>query len=215
MKFGYVRVSTRAQNETRQVQKLQEAGVAESNILVDKATGKDFERDSYRLLKEKVRAGDEVYFLSLDRLGRNYDEMQREWSWFLNKGVGVAILDFSLLNTTGAQVDGLDNKFVAELVFKVMAYLSEKERIQILERTAQGRAVAQAKGVKFGRPPVKLPEHFDTLVMNWKSREMRLCDCVAQSGLKRASFVKYANIRYEVLRNGGDLPVLVSHVSSI
>lgn len=215
MVFGYGRVSTKSQNEERQLQALLAADVAKENILIDKATGKDFDRDNYKLLKAKVREGDTVKFLSLDRLGRNYTEIQSEWLWFADKGVGVVILDFSLLDTAGVQDDGLDRKFVASLVFHVMAYLSEKERVQILERTAQGRAVAKSKGVKFGRPPVKLPEHFDTLVMNWKNREMRLCDCVAQSGLKRASFVKYANIRYEVLRNGGDLPVLVSHVSSI
>lgn len=175
---------------------LLESGVELSNMLIDKSTGKNFDRPQYLLLKEKVREGDTVVFLSLDRMGRNYRETQKEWEWFADKGVGIEILDFPMLNTTNIKDKGLDSRFVADLVFKVMAYLSDKERLKILERTEQGRAIAKDKGVKFGRKPIVLPAEFDYYVTEWKRHRLSLKECVEQSGVKRTSFVKYANQRW-------------------
>lgn len=165
MKYGYVRVSAVDQNEDRQLFEMQRMGV--ELIYSDKQSGKDFNRPHYNELVSKLRKGDTLYILSIDRLGRNYKEIQEQWQILTKlKEVDVVVIDMPLLDTRTAK--DLLGTFIADLVLQVLSFVAQNERENIRKRQEQGIKAAMQKGVKFGRPAIKAPDNFDALVRQWR-----------------------------------------------
>lgn len=189
--YGYIRVSTREQNPERQFAAMREAGIDEAFILVDKASGKSFDRPQYQLLKQILRAGDALVITSIDRLGRNYRQIQEEWQWFCDNGIGVKVVEMPLLNTAGCDSD-LTRKFIGDLVLQVLAFVAQQERDNIHERQKQGIAAAKAKGIPLGRKRVLPPQGFEVIVNQWRCGEIDFKTALIRSGLARTTFYKLA-----------------------
>ena len=166
--YGYGRVSSTEQNADRQVLRLRGVGVAEKNIFVDKQSGKDFERPQYKKLMKKLKPGDLLYVLSIDRLGRNYVEIQEQWRILTkDKGVDIIVMDMPLLNTRNGK--DLLGTFIADLVLQILSFVAQTERENIKTRQAQGIAAAKLRGVRFGRPQKPLPNNFVVMFDKWQS----------------------------------------------
>ncbi len=171
--YGYIRVSSRDQNEDRQWVALSEAGVPEGNVYPDRQSGKDFNRPQYQKLLRKLKKDDLLYIKSIDRLGRNYEEIQRQWRLLTKeKGVDIVVLDMPLLDTRRGK--DLMGTFLSDIVLQVLSFVAENERTSIRQRQAEGIAAAKAKGVQFGRPPTPLPANFAEVHKAWRSRKMTL-----------------------------------------
>lgn len=169
--YGYIRVSSKDQNEDRQLIALNEAGVKTENIYMDKQSGKDFNRPNYKRLLKRVKKDDLIYIKSIDRLGRNYAEIQNQWRLLTKeKGVDIVILDMPLLDTRRGK--DLMGTFLADIVLQVLSFASENERTNIRQRQSEGIAAAKAKGIRFGRPPKPLPENFYNIYCRWKQGEI-------------------------------------------
>ena len=169
--YGYIRVSTREQNEDRQWIALREVGVPEKNILLDKQSGKDFHRPQYRRLVRKLKKDDLLYIKSIDRLGRNYGEILEQWRLLTKeKGVDIVVLDMPLLDTRRGK--DLMGTFLSDIVLQVLSFVAENERVNIRQRQAEGIAAAKARGVRFGRPPKPLPENFHSVYQRWKAGKL-------------------------------------------
>lgn len=167
--YGYVRVSTRSQNEARQLIAMKEYGVEDELIVVEKQSGKDFDRPRYRELLKKLRAGDTLVIKSIDRLGRNYTEILEEWRVLSkNLGVSIVVLDMPLLNTQENQE--LVGQLLTDMVLQIFSYVAQNERENIRSRQAEGIAAAKARGVRFGRPRIPLPEKFEEVAGLWQGR---------------------------------------------
>ena len=193
--FGYARVSSKDQNEARQVSALLDFGVNERELYVDKQSGKDFNREQYQLMLRNIRKGDLVVFLSLDRMGRNYTEIREQWNYLTNAlGADIKILDMELLDTR-ANDNSLDRKFICDLVLQILSYVAEKERINIRHRQEQGIREARKRGVHFGRKAIVLPENFDSVVEQYKNGEISPKNAIAVLGMTRSSFYKQLNLR--------------------
>ena len=165
--YGYIRVSTREQNEGRQLIALHEAGVPKKNIYMDKQSGKDFERPQYRRLLRKLKKDDLLYVRSIDRLGRNYEEILEQWRIITKeKDVDIVVLDMPLLDTRRGK--DLMGTFLADIVLQVLSFVAENERTNIRQRQAEGIAAAKGKGIRFGRPPRPLPENYHDAYRRWK-----------------------------------------------
>ena len=189
--YGYIRVSTREQNEDRQWIALREAGVPESNILLDKQSGKDFLRPQYRRLVRKLKKDDLLYIKSIDRLGRNYGEILEQWRLLTKeKGVDIVVLDMPLLDTRRGK--DLMGTFLSDIVLQVLSFVAENERANIRQRQAEGIAAAKARGVRFGRPPRPLPENFHSLHRAWRAKTMTLRQAAGACGLPVATFYSKA-----------------------
>ena len=157
--YGYVRVSTKDQNEERQMIAMNEYGIAKSKIFMDKQSGKDFDRPQYKRLIRRLRPGDVLVIKSIDRLGRNYDEILEQWRIITReKGVGIVVLDMPLLDTS--QGRDLTGTLISDIVLQLLSYVAQTERENIRQRQAEGIAAAKARGVHMGRPPIKTPESF-------------------------------------------------------
>lgn len=198
--YGYVRVSSSDQNEDRQMIALREVNVSEKNIIIDKQSGKDFERPNYKKLVRKLKAGDLLYVLSIDRLGRNYKEIQEQWRLLLQeKGIDICVLDMPLLDTRNGK--DLMGTFIADLVLQILSFAAQSERENIKKRQAEGIAAAKAKGVKFGRPEKEVPEHFGKLVRAWEQKKLPLSEVLKQCNMSEATF--YRRLReYRLTRDG-------------
>ena len=171
--YGYIRVSTREQNEDRQLIALCEMHIAESNIFIDKQSGKDFNRPQYKRLVRKLKKDDLLYIKSIDRLGRNYREIIEQWRLLtLTKGIDIVVLDMPLLDTRRGK--DLMGTFLSDIVLQVLSFVAENERTNIRQRQAEGIAAAKAKGVKFGRPPKPLPHNFHEVHGAWRAKKMTL-----------------------------------------
>ena len=165
--FGYIRVSARDQNEERQMIAMRELAVPEAHIFMDKQSGKDFQRPQYRRMVKKMKAEDLLYVKSIDRLGRNYEEILEQWRILTkDKGIDIAVLDMPLLDTRRGK--DLMGTFLSDIVLQVLSFAAENERTNIRQRQAEGIAAAKAKGVKFGRPPLPLPENFYQVHQDWR-----------------------------------------------
>lgn len=187
--YGYVRVSTREQNEDRQLIALREAAVPEQNIFLDKQSGKDFNRLQYKRLVKKLRPEDLLYVKSIDRLGRNYEEIQNQWRLLTKeKGVDIIVLDMPLLDTRRGK--DLVGTFLSDIVLQVLSFVAENERTNIRRRQAEGIAAAKARGVRFGRPRTKPPEDFGNIVAEWETGRLSFRDALARSGLSEATFYR-------------------------
>lgn len=197
--FGYVRVSSTDQNEDRQMIALRNANVPKKNILIDKQSGKDFERPSYKKLMRRLKAGDLLYILSIDRLGRNYEEIQKQWR-VLTKEIGadVCVLDMPLLDTRNGK--DLMGTFIADLVLQILSFVAQNERESIRKRQAEGIAAARARGIKFGRPEKKTPQKFAALVEQWEQKRLPFSEVLRQCNMSEATF--YRRLReYRAMKN--------------
>lgn len=193
--WGYARVSSTSQNLDRQLEQLRAYGIDDRHIKTEKQSGKDFERSVFLSLvgtdevAPAIRAGDCLIVCSLDRLGRNYAEIQRWWKYITQDlKCSIVVLDMPVLNTGGDS--SLDKNFVADLVLQILSYVAEKERLAIRERQRQGIEAAQAKGVKFGRPPIQKPDGFDEVAAKWRSGEITATAAMSLLGLSKYAFYK-------------------------
>ncbi len=185
--YGYVRVSSNDQNEERQLIALSKVNVPMRNIYVDKLSGKDFNRPQYKKLVKKLRSGDQLYILSIDRLGRNYEEIQNQWRILTKEiGVDICVLDMPLLDTRNGK--DLMGTFIADLVLQILSFVAQSERENIRKRQQEGIAAAMAKGVKFGRPPIPLPENFREIHHAWRSKKITLREAAEACGMPEGTF---------------------------
>lgn len=187
--YGYVRVSNLDQNEARQMLALRERQVPRQNIYVDKQSGKDFDRPQYRRLVGRLTPGDLLYILSIDRLGRNYEEIQNQWRILTKeKGVDIVVLDMPLLDTRLNK--DLMGTFIADLVLQILSFVAQSERENIRKRQAQGIAAARARGVRFGRPEKAVPANFGATVRAWEKGQISFMQAVARCGMSEATFYR-------------------------
>lgn len=188
-KFGYVRVSSKDQNEARQLKEMHEQGVIERDIFIDKQSGKDFDRENYLALKRCLRKGDLLYIKSIDRFGRNSKEIKKEWEYITqNIKADIIVLDMPLLNTT--QYKDTLGTFVSELVLQVLAFVAEKERENIRQRQLEGIIIAKQKGIKFGRPKIEFPVEWEQYYKQWKSNKITAVEAFGNLKLKKSTFYK-------------------------
>lgn len=174
MRYGYIRVSTREQNIDRQLTAILKENIAMNQIFIDKASGKDFNRRKYKSLIRKLKEGDELYIKSIDRLGRNYDEIIKEWNFITKeKNVDIIVLDFPLLDTRN-QINNLTGKFLSDIVLQILSYVAQIERENTHQRQMEGIHEAKKRGVAFGRPKKEIPENFHEVAKQWKSGEISL-----------------------------------------
>ncbi len=171
--YGYIRVSTKEQNEDRQWQAMLENKIDKKKIYIDKQSGKDFNRPAYKKLVKNMKEGDLLYIKSIDRLGRNYDEILEQWRILTReKQIDIVVIDMPLLDTRRGK--DLVGTFLSDVVLQLLSFVAENERCNIRTRQAEGIAAAKAKGVKFGRPSKELPENFMEMREKWKRREISL-----------------------------------------
>ena len=191
--YGYVRVSTREQNEDRQLIALHEQGVAHKNIFMDKQSGKDFNRPQYKKLLRKIKRDDLLYIKSIDRLGRNYEEIQNQWRILTKeKGVDICVIDMPLLDTRRGK--DLVGTFLSDIVLQVLSFVAENERTNIRQRQAEGIAAAKAKGVRFGRPPEPLPPNFHEVYQRWRLKKISVSEAAKECNMPRSTFFYQAKM---------------------
>lgn len=187
--YGYIRVSTAEQNEDRQTIAMDEQRIPAKQIYTDKISGKDFERPAYKALIKKLTTGDLLYVKSIDRLGRNYDEIQNQWRILTKeRGIDIVVIDMPLLDTRNGK--DLMGTFIADIVLQILSFVAQSERETTRKRQAEGIAAAKARGVRFGRPIIKPPANFAFLVKQWEHRKIPLSDILAKTGLKEATFYR-------------------------
>ena len=187
--YGYVRVSSIDQNESRQIIALAEVGVPKENIYMDKVSGKDFKRPQYQNMLEKLKSGDLLYILSIDRLGRNYEEIQKQWRIITKeKCVDICVIDMPLLDTR--QGKDLMGTFIADLVLQILSFVAQSERENIKKRQAEGIAAAKAKGVRFGRPEKNVPDNFTILIKLWEQKKLPITEVLNQTNMSEATFYR-------------------------
>lgn len=190
--YGYARVSTREQNEDRQLYALQDSGVNWSNIYVDKQSGKDFNRPAYKRLMKKLKPSDTLFIKSIDRLGRNYEEILEQWRNITkDKQVAIVVIDMPLLDTRQKDRD-LTGILIADIVLQLLSYVAQTEREYNRQRQAEGIAIARAKGVRFGRPPLERTEDFFRLHNSWKNKEISARYAAKQLGISHRTFLLWA-----------------------
>ena len=191
--YGYIRVSSTEQNEDRQRIAMDAKKVPRKNIFLDKQSGKDFQRPQYKRLVRKLCPGDLLYVLSIDRLGRNYKDVQEQWRVLTKeKGVDICVIDMPLLDTRTAK--DLMGTFIADLVLQILSFVAENERENIRQRQAQGIAAAKARGVRFGRPRQEVPAEFEELCQAWLAKEISLREAAECCGMPKSTF-------YDAARN--------------
>ena len=190
--YGYIRVSSQDQNEARQHIAMAQYQIPKKQLFIDKQSGKDFDRPAYRRMVRKFRPGDLLYILSIDRLGRNYEEIQKEWR-ILTKDIGIdiCVIDMPLLDTR--QGKDLMGTFIADLVLQILSFVAQSERENIRRRQAEGIAAAKSRGVKFGRPEIPLPPEFHTLHRDWRNKKITLRQAAKRCELPVGTF--YAKAR--------------------
>ena len=201
--YGYIRVSSADQNEARQRIALRGRGVPDEQIYMDKQSGKDFNRPKYKRLLKKMKPGDLLCIQSIDRLGRNYKEIQEQWRILTKeKGIDICVLDMPLLDTR--QGKDLMGTFIADLVLQILSFVAESERANIRRRQAEGIAAAKARGVKFGRPSKPLPENFGAMYRAWRGRQMTLRQAAQACGMPLSTFYAKA-VRRETSEGVSDV----------
>lgn len=187
--YGYVQVSSTDQNEDRQMIALREVDVPEKNIFMDKQSGKDFDRPNYKKLVRKLKAGDLLYILSIDRLGRNYEEIQKQWRVLTKEiGIDICVIDMPLLDTRNGK--DLMGTFIADLVPQILSFVAQSERENIKKRQAEWIAAAKAKGVIFGRPEKAVPDDFGKIVKVWEQKKLPLAEVLRQCNMSEATFYR-------------------------
>ena len=194
MNYGYIRVSTREQNEDRQVIALTEWGILPDRIYLDKQSGKDFERQQYRRLLRKLKPNDAFVVKSIDRLGRNYDEILEQWRFITKeKRADIVVLDMPLLDTRTYKA--LTGTLISDIVLQLLSYVAHTEREMIRQRQAEGIAAAKARGVRFGRPRIPVPEAFEEIYGRWLARELTLMGASHALGVSHQTFERWMRER--------------------
>lgn len=187
MIYGYIRVSSKEQNEARQLDALHEQGIEDDYIYMDKQSGKDFDRPKYKTLYHKLKKGDVLYIKSIDRMGRNYDEIIQEWRRITRfREADIVVLDMPLLDTRRGK--DLMGTFLSDIVLQVLSFVAENERTNIRQRQAEGIAAAKARGVRFGRPSIPLPENFDQMRTDWRSGRIAIDEAAVACGMCAKTF---------------------------
>lgn len=187
--YGYIRVSTKEQNEDRQVDALSEHHIAKENLYFDKQSGKNFKRPAYQMLIKKLQPGDILVVKSIDRLGRNYEEILEQWRLITKEiQANIRVLDMPLLDTS-IQRD-LTGTLISDIVLQILSYMAQNERENIRQRQAEGIAAAKARGMKFGRPEKKLPQNFLYMVQKWQNKELSAFEVSAELGISTATFYR-------------------------
>src|SRR5690554_5042295 len=187
--FGYVRVSSKDQNEARQLEEMLNLGIDERDIFMDKESGKDFNRPNYKALKQCLRKGDLLYIKSIDRFGRNSKEIKKEWEYITQDlDADIKVIDMPLLDTT--QFKDTLGTFVSDLVLQVLAFVAERERDNIRQRQKEGIAIAKAQGKHLGRPKAKMPQGFDKVYKEWKVGKLKAVEAMEILNLKKTTFYK-------------------------
>ena len=194
-RYGYIRVSTREQNEDRQLIAMRQLRVEEGAIYMDKQSGKDFDRPQYKKLLRRMKKDDLLYIKSIDRLGRNYEEILQQWRVLTKeKGVDIVVLDMPLLDTRRGK--DLMGTFLSDIVLQVLSFVAENERANIRQRQAEGIAAARARGVRFGRPPRPLPDNFHEVYQRWRQGRITGTAAARACGMPLATF-RYRAEKYE------------------
>ena len=192
MEYGYARVSTKEQNEQRQIVALEEFGLDRKQIFTDKQSGKDFERTNYRKLVRRLKEGDTLVVKSIDRLGRNYEEILEQWRIITkDKGAAIVVLDMPLLDTRRNR--DLTSTLIADIVLQLLSYVAQTEREFIRQRQAEGIAVARAQGVRFGRPPLEKPEDFPAVQTAWQKKEISAREAARRLSVTHKTFLRWAH----------------------
>ena len=205
--YGYIRVSTREQNLDRQLLALREFGIPEKQIFREKQSGKDFERPIYKRLIKKIKPGDTLVIKSIDRLGRNYNEILEQWRIITKeKQADIVVLDMPLLDTR--QGRDLTGTLIADIVLQVLSYVAETERKFIRQRQAEGIAAAKARGVKFGRKPMPRPEEFAAVKRVWQSGETSAREAARTLNVSPKTFLKWAKEEYDSQSTRSETPEL-------
>ena len=187
--YGYVRVSSQDQNEARQLIEMEKAGVLKENIYIDKQSGKDFNRPNYKRLLKKLKEGDVLYILSIDRLGRNYEEILSQWRCITkDKKVDIVVIDMPLLDTRRDK--NLLGTFISDMVLQLLSFVAQNERENTRIRQAQGIAAAKARGVKFGRPVKEVPTDFACEVDKWAKKEIPIDEILEKYDMCKATFYR-------------------------
>ncbi|MDR1776742.1 MAG: recombinase family protein [Desulfovibrio sp.] len=187
--YGYVRVSSADQNDDRQMLTMRELNIPPSRVFADRQSGKNFQRPAWQALVKLLRPGDLVYVKSIDRLGRNYEEIQNQWRLLTKeKSVDIAVVDMPLLDTRNGK--DLMGTFIADLVLQILSFVAQNERENIRQRQAEGIAAARARGVRFGRAVKRPPENFAVIVKQWERGKLPLSEILSQTELTKATFYR-------------------------
>ena len=201
-KLGYVRISSNDQNEDRQMVEMERAGIKIDNIFIDKMSGKNFDRPEYLRMKKRLKKNDMLFILSIDRLGRDYEEIQNQWRILTKEiGIDICVIDMPLLDTRKDK--DLLGTFIADLVLQILCFCSENERRNIKIRQQQGIAAAKARGVKFGRPRKPVSDDFHEMVQGWMRREVKISQIAQQCGISERTV--YRRIQEQREKEGRDL----------
>lgn len=189
--YGYVRVSSKEQNEERQIIALSEVKVPKQNIYIDKQSGKDFDRPMYQKLLREIHEKDLIYIKSIDRLGRNYEEILEQWKFITKeRQADLCVIDMPLLDTRRGK--DLMGTFLADIVLALLSYVAENERMNIRQRQAEGIAAAKARGVRFGREPKPLPENFSEVCCQWRMKRISIAEAARECGMPQTTFFEKA-----------------------
>lgn len=185
--YGYIRVSSKDQNEDRQLLAMRELQIPEKNLFIDKMSGKDFDRPSYKRMVRRMKKDDILYIKSIDRLGRNYEEIQEQWRILTkDKKIDIVVLDMPLLDTRRGK--DLVGTFLSDIVLQVLSFVAENERTTIKQRQAEGIAAAKLRGVRFGRPSKELPENFTEVCQQWQNGAITPTQAATKCGMNRSTF---------------------------
>ena len=188
--YGYIRVSTKDQNEARQMIAMRDFGVEENNIIVEKLSGKNFNRPLYKKLLKKIKPGDTLVLKSIDRLGRNYEEILEQWRFLTKeKQAAIVVLDMPLLDTR--QGRDLTGTLIADIVLQLLSYVAQVEREFIKSRQAEGIAAAKARGVRFGPRPMEKPKDYNRIVMLWEEEKISARSAAKQLGISHTTFLRW------------------------
>lgn len=195
-RYGYIRISSKDQNIARQIDAMKKEGIEKKYMYIDMQSGKDFERPSYKKMKKKIKEGDELYVKSIDRLGRNYNEIIDQCRILTKeKKVDIIVLDFPLLDTR-KQENGITGMFIADLVLQILSYVAQIERENIRQRQAEGIQSAKDRGVKFGRPQKEFPEEFEQIYLLFKEKKISKRESARRLSINHVTFTNLIN-RYE------------------
>jgi DNA invertase Pin-like site-specific DNA recombinase len=199
--YGYVRVSSREQNEDRQMLAMSEMGVLQKNIYMDKQSGKDFNRPMYQKMMKKLKENDVLYIKSIDRLGRNYEEIQKQWRILTkDKKVDIIVIDMPLLDTRRDK--DLMGTFIADLVLQLLSFISEQERCTTRQRQREGIEAARQRGIRFGRPVKPLPDNYEQICSQYRSREISAKEAARNCDIDVTTF--YRRIKKQIQENAAD-----------
>ncbi|MBS4750729.1 recombinase family protein [Granulicatella sp. zg-ZJ] len=197
MKYGYVRVSTKEQNIDRQMTAMLKEKIDRKYIYIDKLSGKDFKRPMYKRMVKRMQKGDELVIKSIDRLGRNYDEIIEQWRYLIKeKEIDITVLDFPLLNTN-SEIDNITGKFISGLALQILSYVAQVERENTKQRQMEGIEEAKKKGIQFGRPRKKRPSYFHEFYTLWKRKEITIREGAKQLGVSKTTFHNWLQEEYE------------------